>query len=381
MITLQKQTTFFKLLLAWCCLQFVGCTTDDIPPAVSLSIESLILSEEDGPVEITATLNSASDADVVVPLVFSGNAVLGGDFEVSSESILIASGETQGSVSLTELPDGPTEGTKTIRISVGEVQGAIVLSSISFEVLILDVDSGFNFVAEKFDLAPGTPLVGNGWFSHSGGNTNPIVTSDAPLSWQGYVGSGVGTAALVTNNGQNINRPFPTDIVEGTAYASFLMKVNAPFPESGSGVFFHYGYYTNVNPNQEYSNLANAFRARTHVAQGDSADSFKLGLTFNAANPIDLTGNYTIGETLLVVVKYEFFEGDGTDEVSLFVFNEGADISEEPTEPTLGPFTRTGTAGDAPALQAIALRQFNANQDVTVDGIYVRNEWNLTSEW
>ena len=77
------------------------------------------------------------------------------------------------------------------------------------------------------------------------------------------------------------------------------------------------------------------------------------------------------------MVKYSFISGDANDTVSLFVFEEGANISIEPATPTLGPFT--GTAADLDTIQCIVLRQDELGQNAIVDGIYVRKEWNLTS--
>jgi hypothetical protein len=157
------------------------------------------------------------------------------------------------------------------------------------------------------------------------------------------------------------------------------MKINAPFSASGAGFFFHYGYYDNVDmPN--YTNLNTSFRGRTHVALGtDTSTQFKLGLSFNTNDPTGTTPDLNLGETYLVVVKYEFIDGTTNDQVSLYVFADGDDSTTEPASPTLGPFT--GTASDAPVLQSIALRQYNSNQNITVDGIYVRAVWDLTHDF
>ena len=230
-----------------------------------------------------------------------------------------------------------------------------------------------NYVAENFDYTATQALTDNSWIAHSGGTTNPVSVSDGGLTWTGYIGSGVGNAALVNNTGQDVNKPFGANINSGVVYASFLMKVNANTP---AGYFFHFGYASNQTT-PVFTSLSTAFRARTHVAPGtDTATQFKLGLSFNANDPQGLTEDLTIGETYLVVVKYKFIDEADNDEVSIFVFASGDTITTEPATPTLGPFT--GSAADAPVIQTIALRQYNATQNITVDGIYVRTEWNLT---
>ena len=238
-----------------------------------------------------------------------------------------------------------------------------------------------NYLVENFDYAAAAPLTSNGWTSHSGGTTNPISLSAAGLTFPSYIGSGVGNAALVTNTGQDLNKRFGADISSGSVYASFLVSVTATAPLV---YFFHLGYYSSTTA-PVYSALNSAFRARTYIAPGtDSATQFKLGLAFNATATQGQTSDLTIGQTYLVVVKYKFIDGALNDEVSLFVYSTSdAFPSTEPATPTLGPFTNTLSGSpavptaDAPVLQAVVLRQDNAAQKITVDGIYVRTEWNL----
>lgn len=233
-------------------------------------------------------------------------------------------------------------------------------------------------LSEHFDYPAGDSLTNHGWYAHSAAATSPVLVGTPGLSWDGYIGSGIGNAALVVNNGQDINKPFSSNASVGSVYASFLVHVDATFTADGEGVFFHLGYYSDETPDANFSNLATAFRARTFVLNGtDPAAQFKLGLSFNATTAQGETGDLNIGETYLVVVKYTFIEGADNDEVSLFVFAEGADISEEPAMPTVGPFT--GTQADAPSLQALALRQFNNEQNVIVDGIFAKDAWDIES--
>lgn len=239
-----------------------------------------------------------------------------------------------------------------------------------------------NYLVEHFNYAAAAPLTSNGWTAHSG-TTNPILVSTAGLTFSGYTGSGVGNAALVNNTGEDLNKPFGADISSGSVYASFLVSVTATTPLV---YFFHLGYYANTAA-PVYNALNAGFRARTYIAPGtDPATQFKLGLAFNATATQGETSNLTIGQTYLVVVKYKFIDGATNDEVSLFVYSTTDAIpSTEPATPTLGPFTNTvsGTpavaTADAPVLQAVVLRQADATQRITVDGIVVRTVWNLVN--
>jgi hypothetical protein len=238
-----------------------------------------------------------------------------------------------------------------------------------------------NYLVEHFNYVAAEPLTSNGWNKHSG-STNPILVSSAGLNFSGYIGSGVGNAALVNNTGEDLNKPFGADLNSGSVYASFLVSVTAATPLV---YFFHLGYYANTTT-PVYTALNSAFRARTFIAPGtDPATQFKLGLAFNASATQGETSNLTIGQTYLVVVKYKFITGDFNDEVSLFVYSTTDAIpTTEPATPALGPFTNTvGTTGaptaDAPVLQTVVLRQDNATQRITVDGIVVRTVWDLVN--
>jgi hypothetical protein len=240
------------------------------------------------------------------------------------------------------------------------------------------------YLAEHFDYPMGDSLQNHGWYSHSAGTTNPIRVHTSGLTWTQtpYIGSGVGNAAIVNNNGSDENRPLNGGISEGAAFISFLLKVDGTVSASSPnnrGYFFHIGEYTNVDT-PTYTSVNFNFRARTFVTTGSSADKFRLGLTFNSGTTpsnegVDMTSDLDTGETYLVVIKYQFIDGDANDEIFMYVFRDGDDISSEPSTPTLGPIT--GTAADMPVMQYVAFRQYNLNPNLIIDGIIVKDAWDL----
>jgi hypothetical protein len=222
-------------------------------------------------------------------------------------------------------------------------------------------------LVEHFNDTTNALLTNMGWYAHSGGTTNAVAVVSPGLSWTqtAYPGSGVGNAGGVVNTGQDVNKPLAANVDTGAVYTSFLIKANGTVATS---YFFHYAEYSNIaTPN--YSSITTAFRARTFVRPGTNpATQFKVGLTFNNSSvTADTTANLTIGTTYLVVVKYQFVSGAANDQVSLWLFEDGDNIASLPATPTIGPLT--GTAADLTAVQAIALRQGAAGQNVIVDGI------------
>jgi hypothetical protein len=240
------------------------------------------------------------------------------------------------------------------------------------------------YLAEHFDYPAGDSLQNHGWYAHSAGTTSPILVHTSGLSWSQtpYIGSGVGNAAIVNNNGSDENMPLSSGIESGSAYISFLLKLDGPVTASNPnnrGYFLHTGEYSNI-ATPDFTSISFAFRARTFVTVGSTPDKFRLGLTFNSATipsnvGVDVTNDLDTGVTYLVVLKYAFIDGADNDEIFMYVFEDGDDISMEPTTPTLGPIV--GTAPDMAVMQYVALRQYNLNPNLVIDGIVVKDAWDL----
>jgi hypothetical protein len=244
-------------------------------------------------------------------------------------------------------------------------------------------------LTENFNYVAGTTLQSNGWTAHSAGGTNPIQVTNGGLSWSttNYEGSGIGNAAAVNNTGSDENRPFTSFPSTGDVYVSFLMRVNNVVTTTNSGYFLHIGEYSNTS-SPTFTSINPAHRGRTYIAPGSNASKFRLGLTFNSSTVpnavgVDITNDLDTARTYLVVLKYSFVQGANNDSVSLFVFADGANINSEPTTPTLGPLA--GSASDLTVAQYLALRQYAATQNITLDGILVKDSWNLipraTNTW
>jgi hypothetical protein len=262
-----------------------------------------------------------------------------------------------------------------------------VFYTLIFASCTLMATSQKTFLEEHFDYDLGSQLREYGWTPHSAGGTNPILVSSEGLEMPNtnYAGNGIGNAAWVINNGSDENKPFNEWVYppEGDeppkhTYASFLIKPLGDIPEATGTTrpyFFHFGEYNDIE-NPEFSDLSTAFRARTFIYPGTSLNTFRLNLSFNQnePDPINETGNYDASQVHLIVLKYTSIAGDENDEVSLYVFKDGDDISSEPTTPTIGPLK--GTNRDV-VLQAVALRQYQDDQNVIVDGIIVRDYWDL----
>jgi len=198
-------------------------------------------------------------------------------------------------------------------------------------------------LVEDFDYTLGSSITDFGWSSHSAEGTNPILVTNG-LSFSGYAGSGIGGAANVSNNGEDDNITF-TPQTSGTLYVAFMIQTEA----SNTA-----GYFLNLGK----STIGTTFYSRVWVnATGDG-----VGLSSNSTAP-----SYTsiaTGTPTLLVLKHDFAAGT----TSLYVLN-----SFSTTEPATPAASISETS--ASSIGSIALRQYDSNQKVIVDGIRIGNTW------
>ena len=132
-----------------------SCDTDDISPAVSITSSSTEISEDQGLTTITATLNSESNQEMIIPVTFSGTAIFGEDYISSESALIIPSGNSSGSLSISSMQDEDIEDIETIIITVESMYGMIFLnSSITISILDDDSDSDGDGINDSDDDCP-----------------------------------------------------------------------------------------------------------------------------------------------------------------------------------------------------------------------------------
>ncbi len=212
---------------------------------------------------------------------------------------------------------------------------------------------------ENFNYPEGVKLTDYGWTAHSSGGTNPITVTSPGLNYTNYP-SISGNAALLDNSGEDVNRNF-SEQTSGVIYLSFLVSINN-MPSAD--------YFLHLGP----TNIGTTYIAKVW-AKTDELGNIEFSITKKSNSPIDYTdNNYSRNTTYLLVVKYEFVSGSSNDSVSLFVFADPNLPATEPAVATLGPIDESSQS-DPSNLGSIALRQFHANQNITVDGIRIGLSW------
>ncbi|UMY66677.1 MULTISPECIES: T9SS type A sorting domain-containing protein [unclassified Flavobacterium] len=230
----------------------------------------------------------------------------------------------------------------------------------TLSLVLFGMVSGFAQVfTDDLNYADGALLTDNGWTAHNAAGTNAVtVGASNGLSYAGYsgvsgfTGSAEGNAALVDNTGEDVNKVFAAPVTSGTLYYSFLVNVTAA---TAGGYFTHLGSGTS------------SFAARVFVKNSANAGKINFGIS-NTSTATYGTTDFDLNTTYLIVVKYEVATAGS---VSIWVIPSGIPA----TEAAAGAAEATASGGGLASIGAVYLRQYDAAQNITVDGIYVDTAW------
>ena len=153
-----KKNRFMKniIILIFLLFSIQSCDTEDILPAVMVELENQTISENNGSVIITATLNGSVSNDITIPLQFSGSAVINSDYSVSSDNILINNGSTTGSVTISAIQDNEIENPEEIFIDLITNSNYLLSNNTQLVLTLLDddTDTDGDGTPDSEDLCP-----------------------------------------------------------------------------------------------------------------------------------------------------------------------------------------------------------------------------------
>ena len=200
-------------------------------------------------------------------------------------------------------------------------------------------------LTEDFNYTTGDLLTAHGWTAHSSAGSQAIDVAAAPgLSINGYVGGGIGGAAKVDNTGEDVNKSF-TAKTSGILYVASIIQINA---NTTAGYFYHLG--PNVIGSTFFSRVwVNSSANGVNITTGSTAPSSYLSVTN--------------GSPFVLVLKHNFT----TNKTDMFILS-----SFPATEPVTPDATIDETLAE---IGSVALRQYNASQNILVDGIRVTTSW------
>lgn len=208
------------------------------------------------------------------------------------------------------------------------------------------------------------------WLQYAKQTEAPIQVGGTPLTYAGYQDNATGLAALLTNtaSGQDLHYMFRTvgnAVNSGTLYASALINV----ADAKDEVYF-LALVSDSKAGLKDGGSTSEYH-RLFAKASTSEGKFLLGCSKNGASTQGDCVELNLGETYLVVMKWEFVEGTMNDVATVFV----NPTHTEPATPTLQADANKADPSTANGLIAVELRQGSSfsktGPTVSVDAIRV----------
>jgi hypothetical protein len=263
-----------------------------------------------------------------------------------------------------------------INLNINSMKSLIITALLFFSVHTIFAQA--LPIVENFTFSGN--LTANGWVnSPINGGTVPTLpatstTGITGLTFTGYSQSGIGNAARVVGDGEDVYKPF-TAQTSGTVYAGAMINVNAASTGTNGDYFYHFYGQNVAGTNYQFCR----FFIKDELGLGFKVSLLKTLASNGAAHSYTTSQTYPYGTTIFVVLKYVFSSaGSADDPCTAYVFTEagGGIPATEPASPTIGPVTAGATvAGDAGQLLGLSLRRNDPSMNVIVDGITVANTW------
>ncbi|WP_445717075.1 T9SS type A sorting domain-containing protein [Flavobacterium sp.] len=212
--------------------------------------------------------------------------------------------------------------------------------------------------SDDFNYPDADLLTANGWVAHSAGGTQAIdVGASNGLTYAdysgitGFTGAIEGNAAMLDNTGEDVNKSFAADVTTGSLYFTFLLNVSS----ATAGYFTHLGKGTN-------------YAARVYV-RPSVAGKFNIGISNSSTASFAITPtDFDLNTTYLVIVRYDV---STSGNASIWVVSSGIPA----TEIAAGTPEHTTSGSGQATIGGVYLRQYNATQNMTVDGVRVYSTW------
>ncbi len=229
-----------------------------------------------------------------------------------------------------------------------------IINSTLFAQLI---EENFDYGSTETDLVTASSNV---WSNHSGGTgTLDVQYISSGLSYLGYVSSGIGGAASISNSRTGDNNRAFTSQSSGSIYLSALVNVFSATSTTAGEYILHFG-----STGTHYCKL---------YIRKDSVN-LRFGLAKSSESATFSNNNYVFNTTYLVVLKYTFNSSAQDDRTDLWVISSGVPSTEDDAGTATIPNITAATT-DASSISTISIRQGIVAHSAKIDGIRVATSW------
>ncbi|HEV8067250.1 MAG TPA: FG-GAP-like repeat-containing protein [Planctomycetaceae bacterium] len=186
----------FGLVNGDAAVQAVKSAPKNAVPTATLSVTNNPFSEAGGTTQVVATLSKPATGTVIIHLQFGGQATFGTQYTASSTQIVIAPGQTSGSITITGVDDHTSTQDETVIVSIFSIQNASIAGgSQSVTIFRAAADTPEITLA----VGGGTGPAGN-VFSEGGGTVEVAAFLTAPLTVPIIVNLGFSGSAVLGLN-------------------------------------------------------------------------------------------------------------------------------------------------------------------------------------
>ncbi|MEI7502717.1 MAG: hypothetical protein WCJ61_05490 [Paludibacter sp.] len=222
-------------------------------------------------------------------------------------------------------------------------------------------------LVENFEYPIESDILSQGWSMHSGAGNNDSITVVDGLTFDGYIGSGIGGAALLDSYFADQNKKFEKQTT-GNIYVAFMVNV--------TNATINGDYFLNVG-----ANPLNSYFGRVFVMKDFFSGKIAFGIQYTSTTGETIAPRYTsyiynLSTTYQIVLKYVI---DGASSYTAIIVNPILNQAE----PTKGWISdKLGTTAKPDNIGSIALRQGAKGYAPTliIDGIRVTTSWpNISS--
>ena len=230
--------------------------------------------------------------------------------------------------------------------------------------VFVTISAKSQLLIENFDYTALDTLKNVGWTQTTANTVNQVLVTNPGLTFSGYASSGIGNAATIMNNGQDLYRNLSSNVTSNAVYMAFMFSIDSA---KATG-----DYFLAFLPSTSTTLYGTRLFVKTDGA------NIVFGISKGAETPIYSSTTFSTNTTYLGVLKYQYNTTTGFDDKSsLFVFN-GAIPASEPS--ALITDTST-TRADYADIGRVALRQgtSSAAPGLKIDGIRVATTWSLAA--
>lgn len=238
-------------------------------------------------------------------------------------------------------------------------------------------------LTESFERSAGTLCIGTNtdmgtntadWWSYSG-SSNYIQVAEGSLSFPGYATTGKGNKAYLGTSGADDFRQFAKEYTSGKVYLAAIVNVEAVKASATADYCLSLG---DASPSNMYARLYTKSEK-----EGDEWTGFRFGVSkySESANYVGMTEEvYSPNTDYLVVLEYEFVDGEKNDTARLYVNPTKATsvptlVCVQSVQSGSGAEQGANAKNDASKIASVNLRQGSNTPKIFIDEIQVATSW------